>query len=362
MPDLDAICATGLRLAFSPAEQVFDRQLRDGSWAMTGAEETVSGSLICLIAVDRAEVEVPGLQPRAALDGLLGRLAERGQLGALGLAIWAAAVLDGPPPAEILAAAGAGDDSAQLATRLTTMELAWLVSGLLHDQHRRPSSEPQAGRRLRAALDELAARRAPSGLMRHAGRGARLAARLRGDVANFADQVYAIQAYALAAAAGLAEGRPRALALAEAVAVRQGPLGQWWWHYGAERGTIASRYPVYAVHQHGMAPMAFGALAAVTGDERWVEIARRGRRWLTDNELAATLVDESVPTIWRSIERREPRPRRWLRRAAYVLGSATDGDEQPALVLNRETRPYEWAWQLYASAQAGARPRRAHIL
>ena len=45
----------------------------------------------------------------------------------------------------------------------------------------------------------------------------------------------------------------------------QGPLGQWAWHYNIRTGAVVDRYPVYAVHQHGMGPMAVLAVADATG-------------------------------------------------------------------------------------------------
>ena len=36
----------------------------------------------------------------------------------------------------------------------------------------------------------------------------------------------------------------------------QGPQGQWWWHFDIRTGRVVEHYPVYAVHQDSMAPMA----------------------------------------------------------------------------------------------------------
>src|SRR5262249_6785325 len=119
-----------------------------------------------------------------------------------------------------------------------------------------------------AVVDELRVRRyrPATRLMRHAGSGATPLHRLRGHVANFADQIYSVQAFAFA---GLALGDREALAVAGELAERhcdlQGPLGGGWWHYDARRSHVALRYAVYSVHQHGMAPMALMALEAAGG-------------------------------------------------------------------------------------------------
>jgi hypothetical protein len=358
MPDLDDICQAGLRAAFNHRQQAFDRQLLDGAWQRTTEDELTTGSLICLIGLDRAGAVLEGLQSRTALRLLVERIHRRRQHGAIGLAVWASAIVDGPPPDQLAEAAGVRLNESLL-ERLTTMELAWIVSGLAHQHVRRPDSMRHllgdAGRR-------LAWRQSESGLMHHVGRAPRIVGRLRGGVANFADQVYALQALSLLGLRKAAETTAAAGRLAARLVHHQGPLGQWWWHYRAERDTVLSRYPVYSVHQHGMAPMAFAALAQLTGDALDRRPADRGRRWLLQNELGLTMVDESVPTIWRSIERDEAHAARGARRLGHVLLGATDKDASVSLRLNRETRPYEWAWQLHASAIERRVEPRAHIV
>jgi hypothetical protein len=362
MPNLDAICIAGLQAALNSRDQVFDRQLRDGRWAPTEAAETVTGTLICLLGLDRAGTSIDGLEPRSALDAAYELALRRRQWGAIGLAVWTAAVLDGPSARSMLDRAGLGPRPDWL-DRLTTMELAWLASGLVHEQLRSKGRGSAVPPLLATALGRLTARQQASGLFAHATSGAALAERLRGGVANFADQAYPLQALAFAALLGATDAGQQAVRLAGALADRQGPLGQWWWHYHADSGRVVSRYPVYSVHQHGMAPMALSALAmAFTDHDRWLAAAADGRRWLWDNELGQPLVDDAMPTIWRSVERAEDGLRRTARRLGYVIRQHADADHRPRLRLNRETRPYEWAWQLYASAIERRLDQRRHIV
>jgi hypothetical protein len=362
MPNLDATCVAGLQAALNPRDQVFDRQLRDGRWSSTTDSETVTGTLICLLGLDRAGVTVEGLDPRAALDAVIVRLRQQRQHGAAGLALWVAAIVDGPPATEVLDRVGLPAQPAWL-DRLTTMELGWLASGLAHEQSRSAARDGAPPPLVAAALEALVARQQPSGLLGHATPRGPLVDRLRSGVANFADQVYPLQALAFATLVGAAGAAQPAARLAAALADRQGPQGQWWWHYQAASGRVVSRYPVYSVHQHGMAPMALAALAHVyADDDRWLGAAASGRRWLWDNELGRSLVDDSLPTIWRSVERAESWPARVGRRVGYVVRQGADADARPRLRLNRETRPYEWAWQLYASAIERRLDPRRHIV
>jgi len=69
---------------------------------------------------------------------------------------------------------------------------------------------------------------------------------------------------------------------AEAICRMQGPSGQWWWHYDARNGRIFERYPVYAVHQDGMAPMALFALGEVARLD-FSEPIYKGLAWISGN-------------------------------------------------------------------------------
>jgi hypothetical protein len=139
---------------------------------------------------------------------------------------------------------------------------------------------------------------------------------------------------------------------------RQGDRGQWWWHHDPRDGSVSGAYPVYSVHQVGMAPMALRTLALAGGPD-FARAIESGRAWVSANELGVDLVDPRAGTTWRSIERVEGRPRRLARHARAVLGGRDDrpGGSPVRLRVNHETRPYEWAWSLFASAiEAGDRP------
>lgn len=354
--DLTPLCLRSLVDSYDRGRRLFSHQLLDGAWCEVDdvyPHETLTSSCIALLGLARsgASFVAHDIDAQACIDAVAGEVRRTGYRAGIGLAIWANAVVDGSASAtEYLAALGIpiGTIATDLLPSFTTMETAWLASGLLHELGR--TDDPVVRRAAIAAVDELRANRyrGATRLMSHAGPGASPLHRARGHIANFADQIYSVQAFAFAADV-LDDGAARGagLALADRHCELQGDRGQWWWHYDARRGHVALRYAVYSVHQHGMAPMALSAMAAAGNRDYSMAIAA-SRRWITDNELGASMVDTDRATIWRSVERVESPLRGRLRGGLEALGVP---DERGAEVeLNRETRPYEWAWCLYAAA------------
>jgi hypothetical protein len=360
--EIESLCVDRLREAYNPATGLFDRQLRRGTWGPTRGAEGLTSTAIALIGLSRAGValESLGVDPARSHEAL-GALAGRHRHGgALGLVLWSNCVTAGPPPGTLLKRLGLGPgDVVGLSRRFQTMELAWLLAGLAHEQARETAWTTMV---MRAVRDEMLARyNTTTRTFCHATIAAPPVRRIRRWVANFADQIYSIQALALVSIID-ADERGRCLETAvEAaghLALQQGPLGQWWWHYDARDGRVAQAYPVYSVHQYGMAPMAFISLARAGGPAS-EDLIARSRRWVDSNELGQCLVDRDAGTIWRDIERAEGPSLRQIRRAGAVVGIRDGTTVAPRhLRINRETRPYEWAWYLFARAvERGQGPR-----
>jgi hypothetical protein len=339
------LCVARLREAHDPQTGLFSRQLRDGTWAPTGEKEATTSTAICLITLSRAGIplEALGANTDRSLHAL-NRLVQSNP-GATGLAIWANAVNGGTGYRALL---GPGRGVRHLLPALTTMESAWLLSGLLHAQRVEASTELTAA--IDQTLSELLRRQGRHGLFAHAGKAARPADLLRRQVANFADQIYPVQALAFAAIVlGSQKVRDAARRGANALLARRGPLGQWWWHYNPDSGAVSRNYPVYSVHQHGMAPMAFMTLSAA-GARDYRDLAWPGLDWLHDNELGVQMLDATSGTIWRDIEADESSLSKRLRDVRELLGPVSDRNAAARLRLNLETRPYEWGWCLLAGA------------
>jgi hypothetical protein len=275
------------------------------------------------------------------------------RLGDLGFILWADALCEGRYQRALL---GAIKRQAHIETlaRTTNMELAWLLTGVCYTQQRHGRSGDTEN--LALTIFEALANNfnKNSGLFCHARAGAGLIG-FRNPVGNFADQIYAV--YALSTFYEVF-GQPRALMwalqCANSLRVLQGSQGQWWWHYDVQQGVVASRYPVYAVHQYGMAPMALLKLSAVSG-QGFQSAIKHGLMWLFGaNELRTEIIDWDKLVVWRDIERK--RPVAYLRYASIALArqgwtnAARLLDSVPMYKLNREMRPYELGWLLYAFA------------
>ena len=130
----------------------------------------------------------------------------------------------------------------------------------------------------------------------------------RGHVTCFADLVYPTLALAQFGIARRDHDSIRCAAQsADRMCRNQGPAGQWWWHFDYRTGRVLEGYPVYAVHQTSMAPMALLA-AADAADTNYDEAIARGLDWLSSSpELEGrSLIDRGEGLIWRKVARREP--------------------------------------------------------
>lgn len=231
-----------------------------------------------------------------------------------------------------------------------TTELSWLLTGLCY-------AMLVGGRHLPGLADTAAqvyyrvkANFGGKGIFRHQ-HGKSIIGALRGNIGCFADQVYPIYAFTRFAET---HGSPEALEISrqcsDAICGLQGSHGQWWWYYDAKTGGIAGRYPVYSVHQEGMAPMALFAAAEKTGADYEVPIYK-GLEWITgNNELGVDMRDFARRTIWRNFYEKRWNHNRKLELLAAILGNHTHEDDQVNLEILYECRPYCFGWLLYAFA------------
>ncbi len=326
---------------------------------------------------DAVSAALCGDSLEAVCDSLMGEAPRCGNLGDVALIHWAAHAVGHPvEPAARQRLMQLLDASATH----PTVEAAWVLTAASQEQ------EPQDGGALRRRAEGLllSAFDERSQLFRHqaggagsestaAGRDARATGwgGLRGHVSCFADWVYPVQALAHAYRAGRSAsakrgqgGAERLLEIAERCAETMckliGPAGQWWWHYDVRTGRVLEGYPVYAVHQDAMAPMALLDLAAAGGTDRR-RFIERGLAWLESSpELnGGLLVDDEADLIWRKVARRERgKLVRRLNAAASRLHSGLRTPFVDALFppgpVDWETRPYHMGWLLYAFPMEGA--------
>jgi hypothetical protein len=173
-------------------------------------------------------------------------------------------------------------------------------------------------------------------------------------IACFANQVYPLMALAIHSPRSGCERSARiAKNLADLLCEHQGPLGQWWWLYDAAEGNVVDGYPVFSVHQDGMAPMALLEVATALSVS-YEEQIDKSLKWIYgENELRSSLVLPEQGLVLRDIHRQGVgRIRRMIQGGLWVCGWR--GEPKPAVestsfVMNQECRPYHLGWLLYAA-------------
>ncbi|MGB8225642.1 MAG: hypothetical protein WCE45_02060 [Sedimentisphaerales bacterium] len=175
-------------------------------------------------------------------------------------------------------------------------------------------------------------------------------------ISCFADQVYPIVALSnYGFLCNHHQSIDFAAQATEKICQYQGELGQWWWHYDVTHKRICEQYPVFSVHQDGMAPMAIMASDKASKQNHSDKI-NLGLRWdFGFNEMGENIVHPKEGIIWRDIERNEPAK---LSRKIRSICSVAGLDKLHHLTskcinsfrVNQECRPYHLGWILYAWA------------
>ncbi len=344
---LRSLAVRSLARMYVPPERAFLFCLRDADGAIRpeGLSRRYTAITLIGLALESPATVEAVLQEHSLADvyeKLLEGIGEQTNLGDVALAHWAGTAIGHDGRAKALARLQA---LAPHQGPHHTVELAWVVTALSLDP-----TDPDGA--LRDAVAKRLAASQNGGVFPHliGGREG-----LRAHVACFADLVYPTQA--LAHHHRLTKDN-RSLAAASAcgdyMCETQGPAGQWWWHHDHRTGKVIEGYPVYAVHQDAMAPMALFDLQEVTGKDYgpWI---RRGLGWLARSpELdGGSLVDAKADIIWRKVARREPNK---LARSLQAVASGVHPSLRvpgldalfPPVTIDREDRPYHLGWLLYA--------------
>ena len=357
-----AVAEAGLPSMLLPGGENFAftmaAQASPGGWSLERRGTSTRYAAITALGVrflpeDRQRAVLAGRTAEEFAGLLVESLPGVTNLGDAALIAWAAAETGHPKLSDALARVAELDDDSR---PQYTVEAAWVLSALAAAR-----GSVDVENRFTTARDRLLrARIGDSPLFPHA-TGPGLVPWYRAHVSCFADQTYPLQALARAHASG--DGDPQALAASEACAARicelQGDGGQWWWHYDARTGGVVEGYPVYSVHQHAMAPTALFDLADAGGTDFGAAI-RKGLRWMTEvPELAAApegpeeMILDELGVTWRKVYRGDPKKSvRAARGASTRVASglrlkSLDRVFRPVSV-DRECRPYEFGWMLFA--------------
>ncbi|WP_214409882.1 hypothetical protein [Sphaerisporangium fuscum] len=362
--DMVDLAVRGLPPGYVDGEFVFTRRGRvegdgaDAKWTAVPEGRSVRYTAIVALGVNT----LPEERQRQALAGetaleLAGRLVKRlpqvTGLGDAALIAWAAAETGHPELPAALEHLARLDDALSDGAQVYTVEAAWALAGLVAAR-KAGGDVPDA--RLERSRARILGGLAEDRLYRHVlGPAAGpLVPWYRAHVGCFADQVYPLQALArLHALTGDAEALRAAEQVSEGICAAQGAEGQWWWHYDARSGAVVEGYPVYSVHQLSMGPMALLDLADAGGRLRMDEIAL-GLRWMLERpETGERLVLPELDLTWRKAAREDPR--KVVRGARAAATRVMQGARlsvldkvYPPVAVDRECRPYELGWLLYA--------------
>jgi hypothetical protein len=342
------LATRGLEHMFHPQQRLFCYKLRQTPQGLIQDGISFRYTIITVLGLHRAERAglASVFEVRGIFDALARNTRSIDNAGDWGLLLWLSA-LCAPEELPRLTLRGWLDtllDRFHDGRERRTMEMAWLLAGLAHirlaDVAGLKELSPLAFRLYRL----LSQNQGAEGIFGHQAAGRSYRDRLRSRLGSFADQVYPIYALSkFAQAWGVDEAVCRARRCADTICRLQGPMGQWWWHYDSARGRVVGRYPVYSVHQDGMAPMALLALSEAA-EANYEENIYRGLEWIYGaNELGADMRDVAANIIWRCIG-----PDSFRRYSSELLCLAGMSPLPGGLHTLHECRPYHLGWLLYS--------------
>lgn len=271
-------------------------------------------------------------------------------VGDLGLLLWLTAAFDPDSLGTVFHKfhCEAALDRYPDARQSRTMELSWFLAGLAHAAEASPVLADPLTDLSVETYHLIEANQGEYGLFGHMSQKASIAGRLRGRIGSFADQVYPIYALSrFASTFHVEDPLGPASECATAICGAQGESGQWWWLYDQRTGRVSSRYPVYSVHQHGMAPMSLFAVEEATG-QCFRDFIYKGLSWIYGyNEMSMDMRDAAQHLVWRCITPAGKRSK-YLEIVLSLMRQPAEDKQPRSLTVLHEQRPYEFGWLLFA--------------
>lgn len=351
--ELLSLATRGLTQMLDPATGLFCHRLVATKNGLQREGISHRYTVMTLLGLHRLE-STGGRSPaaiRAMMDALLQDTTWISTTGDLGLLLWACAEIAPDRLRDTYNNIRASEALTRFADGRSgfAMEVAWYLTGLATCQLAGFAELQHLERQIAAARSILESNCGAFGVYGHVGRSGVGTGYLRGRMGSFADQVYPTIAFSrLADAAGDATARQYALRTAETMCRLQGRHGEWSWQYSVRSGQVISRYPVYAVHQHAMAPMMLFEAGAATGHD-FSGAIYKGLAWIRgDNELQRNMIEPSHGLVWRCFYL--DRIDNYSDSAVRVLMPGKDSSGSKRVRIRYECRPYELGWLLYAFA------------
>jgi len=233
-----------------------------------------------------------------------------------------------------------------------TRGLAWFLTGIAHAQLACPGTLQDLTDVAVDTYHLLRDNQSEGGIFGHAMFPGFFQQTFCNRFGTFADQIYAI--YALTTFGRvfqIEEPLESALGCANAVRALQGQMGQWWFLYDKHACRVVNRYPVFSLHQDGIAPVGLLALGEATGQSFHASIYK-GLSWIAGaNELRNDLRNLDQGLIWDSIGPRRPIANYW--EGALSFMNISRGPQAKSLRIRYEARPDHFGWLLYAFGRFG---------
>jgi hypothetical protein len=356
IPALNALALRSLASLFEEKEKLFSRciTLTKHGFHREGASRR--RTIIALLGLQRlaesggdAPVDVASIR-----DAVLDDTSWVRTVGDVGLLTWLAAECE---PERLGILLNELDFRRRLDTysdgrEASTRELAWFLAGIAHARLADGERLPDL---IDVAVDAyhlLQDNQSEGGIFGHATFPGFLPQTLCNRFGTFADQIYAIYALTtFAQAFQIEEPLASALSCGNAIRALQGEMGQWWFRYDKRACCVVNRYPVFSLHQDGIAPVGLLALGEATGQSFHASIYK-GLSWTAGaNELGCDLRNLDRGLIWDAIGRRNQIANYW--EAALSLFNRSRASQTKGLRVRYEARPDHFGWLLYAFGRVG---------
>ena len=352
LSELTALAARGLVQMFDPATNLFCARLVRTPNGLVRQDQSPRYTMMTLLGLrerEKSGKQIP-FDSQAIYRSFVRDTSWIKGVGDFGLLLWLTAEFDQDNLNALFEKFDPKHALSQFedGQKRSTTELAWFLAGLSHAAQ---TSNSHASKLTDLAVQTFRLtqnNQRDSGFFGHLGTFNSMPGLVRGRIGSFADQVYPIYSFSkFAQAFHVDQALGSALKCARAICDAQGDLGQWWWLYDSASGRVSSRFPVYSVHQHAMAPMALFALERVSGTDFQPYISR-GLDWIYGhNEISLDMRDLAHNVVWRCI-----RPSSKSVKYKDVLSSffkaPTLAEPVRNLKVLYEDWPYELGWLLYA--------------
>lgn len=345
--ELISLALRGLHQMFIPSRNLFCYSIEPGKGECQGI--SLRYSMISLIGLAKArladyEVRLP---VENTMTAIFERLRQITHIGDLGLFLWADALWEANYQQHIFDRVK--QFSRQHLRRSSTMELAWILTGLslsYATSLRTRGIESKEIRDYAQIITKLlkACFNERTGLFRYC-----CTPHLRRMLPNFASEIYPI--YALSTYSSVfSDNYPLEIAerCAHKLCQLQGENGEWGWIYNEKHGTLVDMCPVYSVHQDSMAPMSLFALSYAT-KASFSDSIFKGLKWISgQNELGMNMVSHQGSIIYRAIYRQNPLIR-YQNLLISLLGKTPSNPLKGGIKrIRHECRPYHLGWILEA--------------